>query len=245
MSSTAWCLLCSGWLLAGEAAEGSFLYQPSYCLDEVLRAPAEPYLPQPGDLFLATDGSFWMKFGHWAAGAAGPHHSGIVVACPDGRLAILHAGPFNTTSIGVFDLMEHLHAHDDVCVWIRRRRVPLTSEQSARLTAFALAQEGKPFAVVRMLGQLTPLRSRGPLRTYFVGRPHGDRPSYFCSELVVESLVAVGLIDPTTARPAATYPRDLFFDRSPNPYLDKHLRLADCWYPPARWAICPLPVTDP
>jgi len=33
-------------------------------------------------------------------------------------------------------------------------------------------------------------RSRGPLRTEFVGKVHGDRDRWFCAELVVESLVA-------------------------------------------------------
>jgi hypothetical protein len=73
------------------------------------------------------------------------------------------------------------------------------------------------------------------VRTRWVGAPHGERRSYFCSELVVEACIAAGLTDPATARPAATYPRDLFFDRSPNPYLDEHPPLGDGWEPPARW----------
>jgi hypothetical protein len=248
MTAALWVCLCAGCLLGSEEGPaGSYLYQPAYSRDDVLRPPAEPYLPQPGDLFFASDRSFWMRFGHWVCGADGPHHSGIVVARPDGGLAILHAGPFNTTKVGVFDLMEHLHAHEDdgVMVWIRRRRCPLTPEQSARLTAFAMAQDGKPFALWRMLGQLTPFRSRGALRTYFVGGPHGDRCSYFCSELVTESLVAAGLIDPACARPAATYPRDLFFDHSCNLFLNSHFHLSDCWYPPARWTSCPVGGTGP
>jgi hypothetical protein len=53
--------------------------------------------------------------------------------------------------------------------------------------------------------------------------------------MVVESLVAAGLMDATTARPAATLPRDLFFGHSGNPYLDRHLNMEAGWYPPARW----------
>lgn len=118
--------------------------------------------------------------------------------------------------------------------------MPLTPEQSACLTEFALAQEGKFFALGRLLKQVTIFRSRGPLRTEFMGKPHGaDRRSFYCSELGMEALVAAGLVDPETARPAATYPRDIFFDRSPNPYLNKHLDLSDCWYPPARFTSCP------
>ncbi len=113
--------------------------------------------------------------------------------------------------------------------------MPLTDDQSARLTAFVERQDGKPFAVWRLMAQVTPFRTRGPLRTWFVGRPNGDRNAYFCSELVVESCVAAGLMDAATARPSATYPRDLFFGHSLNLYLDEHLQL-DQWDPPARWS---------
>jgi len=238
------CLLCAGCLFApGEAPEiRSFLYRPAYCTDAVLRGPAEPYLPQPGDLFFATDESFWLRAGHRLAGAASPHHSGVVVALPDGGLGLLEAGPFHTTEVGTYDLLPELEGYArQGLVWLRRRRTPLTPEQSARLTAFAVAQEGKSFAALRLVGQLTPFRSRGPLRTRFVGKPHGDRPRYICSEMVVEALVAAGLLDAATARPAATFPRDLFFDRSPNPYLDRTLDLSAYWCPPARWLPCPAP----
>ena len=52
--------LCCG----GDAeAGGAYLYQPAYCLDEVLRAPTRPYVPQPGDimiLMLAAMGVFFF-----------------------------------------------------------------------------------------------------------------------------------------------------------------------------------------
>jgi hypothetical protein len=102
-----------------------------------------------------------------------------------------------------------------------------------------MRQEGKWFALIRLGGQLTLLRSRGPLRTYILGKPRGDRSSYFCSELVTEAAVAAGLIDRRIARPAATYPHDLFFDRSYNLYLNRNFTLADGWEPPARWASQP------
>src|SRR5439155_14510205 len=121
-------------------------------------------------------------------------------------------------------------------VWIRQRAVPLTPEQSAKLTEFAMEQDGKRFALIRLGQQLTLLRPRGPVKTCFCGKAHGpDRSSYYCAELVMEALVAAGLVDADTARPAATYPRDMFMDASLNPYLNKHLRLAPCWNPPARW----------
>jgi hypothetical protein len=127
-------------------------------------------------------------------------------------------------------------------VWVRRRACPLTPEQSARLTEFALAVDQRQFALGRLAWQLTPFRTRGPIRTAFVGKPHGlEQNSYYCSELVVEACVYAGLLDPRTARPSATYPRDLFMDRSPNLYLNKHLKLAPAWEPPARWTSWTLP----
>jgi hypothetical protein len=220
---------------------GSFLYRPAYCLDEVFRGPAEPYVPQPGDIFLATDQAGWARFGHWAAGGAGVHHSAIIFLRSDGRPALLEAGPFNSVRVEVLDPLEHMRKHMGLGdqVWIRRRCIPLSPEQSARLTAFAEAQEGKPFATWRLLGQMTLLRSRGPLRTFFMGKPHGNRNSYFCSELVMECCVTAGLVDPATARPAATYPRDLFFGKSFNLYLKMHLHLEEGWHPPARWTEMP------
>lgn len=213
-----------------------FVFQAAYCLDQVLRGPAEPYFPQPGDIVLPTDRSTFWTICHALALAGHPHHSGIVIALPDGRPAMLEAGPHDTPRCEVSELGTNLQSYElEGPVWIRRRTTPLTAEQSAHLTAFALAQDGKRFALVRLAGQLTLLRSRGPIRTRFVGGPHGDRCSYFCSELVTEACIAGGLLDPATTRPAATYPSDLFFNRSRNPYLAKNLKLAPDWDPPARW----------
>jgi hypothetical protein len=225
-------------------AGDSYLYQPAYCLDAVLRGPVELYHPQPGDIFLATDQARWARLGHWAAGGAGVHHSGIIFLCSNGQPALLEAGPFNSIQVEVMDPREHMlqHVQCGDQVWIRRRCIPLTPEQSAQLTMFAEAQEGKPFATIRLVGQLSPFRSRGPLRTWFLGKPKGDRRNYFCSELVMESCVAAGVLDAATTRPSATYPRDLFFGHSCNLYLNKHLHLEGQWYPPARWTECPMPV---
>ena len=211
--------------------------RPAYCLDDVIRGPLEAYVPQPGDIFLATDESAWLRLGHAVVGGAGVHHSGLIFARPDGSLGLIEAGPFNELVIRVLDPYQHMYNHyaKGTRVWVRRRRVPLSPEQSARLSEFAARQEGKPFALARGLSFMTPFSRRGVLRTPIVGRVHGDRPRYFCSELVVECLVAGGLMDAATARPSATLPRDLFFGRSGNPYLDRHLDMEPGWYPPARW----------
>jgi hypothetical protein len=239
------CLLlaasCPAVQVPGPPTGGSFLYQPAFCIDDLLRGPAEPYLPQPGDILLRLDGSVFWRVTHYMALAFDPNGSGIVFARPDGSLAILEAGPNDTMWVGTPDMLPHLAEYAAAGkVWIRRRRVPLTPEQSCRLTEFALAVDGKRFALPRLGVQLTPFRSRGPLRTYFMGGPHGcGRHAYFCSELVSEACVAAGLLDPTRTRPSATYPRDLFYGRSLNFFIDHHLDVNACWYPPARWTNCP------
>ncbi|HMF38794.1 MAG TPA: hypothetical protein VKF17_19320, partial [Isosphaeraceae bacterium] len=82
-------------LFAQAPVTGSYLCQPAYARDWELRAPVEPYVPQAGDIFLATDQRLWFRWGHLIAGANGVHHSGIVVALPDGELRLIEAGPFD------------------------------------------------------------------------------------------------------------------------------------------------------
>jgi hypothetical protein len=235
-------------LLAFAPAGESFVCQPASSLDDVVRFPLQSYIPQPGDIFLATDQRLWYRVGHTIAGAHGVHHSGIVIARPDGGLGLIEAGPFDSLIVEIMNQYDHMNNHVAAgdTVWVRRRRVPLTPEQSARLTAFACAQEGKPFAVIRWLGQLTPLRCRGPVSTWYRGEPEGHRPQWFCSELVTECCVAAGIMDGRLARPTATYPCDFFFGRSYNLYLNRHLdRMMEGWCPPTRWLpawlIPPLP----
>jgi hypothetical protein len=219
--------------------ELSYLYQPAFQIDYDLRQPAEPYIPQPGDIFLATGREFWAKLGHWMAGTGAPQHSGIVVARPNGRLVLLEAGPHNTLHCGSEEVISQLQSYAVMeRVWIRQRKVPLTSEQSARLTAFAQATQAKRFALLRMFAQVTPLRCRGPLLAQGFGGPHGERWSYFCSELVAEACVAAGLLDPLTTRPEAMYPRDLFFGHSNCAFIKDHLDMSQ-WHPPARWTLRP------
>lgn len=132
----------------GPAPESS-IGRPAYCLDDLIRGPMESYVPQPGDIFLATDESFWLRLGHAAVGGAGVHHSGLIFARPDGSLGLIEAGPFNELVTRVLDPYQHMYNHfaADTRVWVRRRRIPLSPEQSARLTAFACRHEGKPFAL--------------------------------------------------------------------------------------------------
>jgi hypothetical protein len=219
----------------------SYLYQPAFAIDHTLRLPARPYQPQPGDIMLATDGSLFWTLMHNAAGTSHPTHSGIFFAMPDGRMAILEGGPHDTFRCRILEAIPHLASYEaEGRVWVRPRSCPLTAEQSRRLTEFALAVDLRDFAIRRLGVQLTPFRTRGPVRTAFVGKPNGlDRDSYFCSELVCEAAVYAGLLDAKTTRPSATYPRDIFFGASLNPYINRHLKMVG-WEPPSRWTGAPV-----
>jgi hypothetical protein len=213
------------------------LWQPAYCLDFELRGPTTPYEPQVGDIvFYCYEGDLLWELGYKVALAGRPDHSGIVVKMPDGTLATLEAGPDDSLSVEVCSLAERLKFHH--CnrgrVWIRRRKHPLTEEQSCLLTKFAISERGKNFTLWRLGAQITPFRSRGPLRTFVMGKPQGPHFSYFCSEVVLEAAVYAGIMDRETTRPRATYPEDFFFDRSRNYYLDGRFSLACDWEPPAR-----------
>src|SRR5262245_51059562 len=91
----------------------SFLYQPAHIVDDVLRCPAVAYVPQPGDIMLATDpGRFWT-ITHNLAFAGEPHNSGIVVALPDGSLGVLEAGPDDCLHVEISDLLTHLKHYEE------------------------------------------------------------------------------------------------------------------------------------
>ena len=211
------------------------VYEPAYTRDPDLCGPTAGYVPQAGDIVLTVSDNPIYQLLFAIALTHEPYHAGIVVAMPCGGFGLLEAGPPDESLfVRITPLAERL-ACDTGRVFIRRRCTPLTPAQSDVLTAFALRQEGKLYACLRFLCQGTPLRCRGPIRTEFIGKCRGECSSYFCSELVMEALAAACLVDAETARPRATTPADIFFDESTNPWIDKHLKLYPCWYPPQRW----------
>src|SRR5436853_4374938 len=150
------CLLTAQSPCTAKSESGSFLYQPSYCLDKCLRGPAEPYQLQAGDVVFSTDYKLFFEIMFKLAGTGDPMHSGIVFQRPDGTMAILEAGPHDTLYVEVLDALPHLKSCEDLgSVWIRKRRTPLTEEQNRRLTEWAMAQNKHRFAVLRLGGQLT------------------------------------------------------------------------------------------
>jgi hypothetical protein len=215
-----------------------YLDRPAFALDDRCRPPQSPYCPQPGDIAFSVTRSILFRWGHTVSGAGEPSHSGYVFRRSDGTLAMMEAAPYDVALIESRDLVEHLGAyHGRGHVWVRPRCVPLTPEQDCRLTEFSAKQERKSFARLRVYRQVTPFKARGPLRTEWLGQSHGaDRRAYYCAEMAAEAFVFAGLIPADDTRPAATYPSDLFFDGSRNPYLDAHFRLSRFgWGVPSRW----------
>jgi hypothetical protein len=206
----------AGWLLPAGSEDGT--------------APREAYVPQPGDILLYSSNHLRSRFLYALAHTGQPYHAGIVVCLPDGRPAALEAAPYDYIHVYLMDLPPRLRTHDG-SIWVRRRCVPLTPEQSACLTAFALEQTGKRFALFRVILEATPLRAHGYVRSHLFGSSRIDRHRWFCSELTIAALAVAGVVDPHIIRPNTVYPRDLFRD---HPF-----DLKPCWEPPRRWMCDP------
>lgn len=215
-------------------APWGYTYAPARDLEKVARFPARRYDPQPGDVVLMSDPTPRSRLLYALALTGAPGHGGVVVRRPDGSLGLLEAG-FNESLWTRVVPLDYRLSHYPGTVWVRRRCHPLTADQDARLTAFACAADGTRYSLLGIGVQLTPLSHRGLLRTAHVGRPRGPGGPLFCSEAILEALVAAGAADPDTTRPSATYPRDLFFDRALNPYVNRHPPLAAGWDAPALW----------
>ncbi len=240
MHSLAPLLLCAI-LLPAPPQDGQpnfgHLWQPEFAVDLLRRAPSSRYEPQPGDLLLLNAGERLFRASYYLTGSGPPTHSGLVFRLPDGSLGFLEGGIGLQLAVEISPLAQRLPEYFGD-IYVRRRRQPLTKEESEKLTAFALAVHKQRITIVRFPLQVTPFRTRGPVRTEFLGKPRGiGNHTWTCSELVVEACIAVGILDADTARPAATYPRDFFFDYSRNPYLNRHLspQVAATWHTPARW----------
>jgi hypothetical protein len=218
-----------------------YLYQPAVDLHALLRLPAVKYAPQAGDILLLSDPDPLFDVLYVFARNGKPGHCAMVVTMPDGRLGMLESG-FSFTPFTRLTPLEYginLYAGH---VWVRARQTPLTPEQDRRLTEFAVMADGGEYNMKRFANQVTFFRSRNPIVTRFAGKPVGPGKKYTCVQIVIEALVYAGLTDARTARPAATYAQDLFYDRARNPYIDRHPPLAGRgWGEPQLWT--PIPGT--
>lgn len=237
LSSLVWaaCLACGE---GSPALTGGYLRRVVPGPDGAVHEQVEPYVPQAGDLVLFDDHNPVWLFLYHMAGTDMPDHSGIVVAMPDGRPVLLEAGPDDGKLCGLYvrllEAVPRLHQFEGT-IYIRRLKQPLTPEQSARLTAFAFQQEGKRYALVRMLLQGTPFRCRQGLRAKLFARTSLDRRSWICAELVVAAGTVAGLFDPKVHHANAIYPRDMLYDDVYD--------LSPTWYPAGLWMPAPQPDT--
>jgi hypothetical protein len=232
-----WWVVGAALVIAPETHPAGYLFLRPPRHPGSLQRQAVPYKPREGDLVFYDDHSRSWTALFALAGTGPPTHMGIVVKRPDGRPAVLEAGPDDTLWVRVLDLGPRLRQFRRAfrgTILVRRCKVTLNPEHSAALTRFALAQEGKRYAALRLLAQGTPLRARGPLAPLLAGT-RLDRDAWFCSELAVAAGTVAGLFDPRAVRANATYPRDLLDDRLHS--------LHSVWARVARWA--PVPGVPP
>src|SRR5262245_12536405 len=143
-----------------------------------------PYRPAEGDLIFYDDRHALWRLLFARAGSGPPLHMGIVVKRPGGELAVLEAGPADSLWVALLPVAERLrqfHRTTGGTISVRRCKVALTAPRSAALTRFAAAQDGKRYAVLRLLAQGTPFRARGPFGSALAAT-HLDRDAWICSE---------------------------------------------------------------
>jgi hypothetical protein len=206
----------------------SYLFKTDFEVNLPDNLRPERYCPRAGDLVLFDDHARWQRKLYECCGTSSPLHSGIVFSRPDGSLAILEAGPGAVFYVFIFELEDRLHSFSGTML-IRQLKTPLTPEQSQRLTEFSLAQEGKKYALGRLMLQGTPIRAQGPVRTHVFGKTVLDRERWTCSELVVAALAAAGVLDGKAFPANAMYPRDLCYDERYN--LSPYYEPPALWYP--------------
>jgi hypothetical protein len=183
----------------------------------------EPYVPREGDLIFFDDQSkLWERL-YKLGGTAPPFHVGIVVKKPDGSLGILESGPDDTLHVYILDVQRRLHSFKGV-LQIRRCLKEISAEESARLTNFAVEQEGKRYAMWRLLLQGTPLRTRGGWKSKVFGATHPNRTRWLCAEIVCTGCAIIGTFNGQVIKGTDTYPLDI---------VDDHLYDLSSVYSPA------------
>ena len=170
-------------------------------------AGEEVYVPQAGDILLFRNQNILARAAYYLTLSGSTTHVGLVVAKPDGSLSMLEAMPGDPVSMG--DLANRMVEYMGQ-VSVRRRKAPLTPEQSKRLTAFACAQVGKPF---HLLGLVVPPVSF-PFRV--LSRPVDpnclERSRWICTSLVLRTCLSAGLICPNKINPEGACASDLATD---------------------------------
>ncbi len=217
----------------GEEQAG-YYYQTYQGPDKVWHVQLVDYKPMPGDLLLFDDHNKIITFMYQMVGTGAPLHAAMIVARPDQTPAILEAGPNFIPKVFVVDPLRRMRAYPGT-VLIRRPRQPLTQEQSDNLTRFAMAQDGKDYALTRLFMQATPFRPRVGLRKICFGHTCLERKRWTCSELTATACTVIGLLDSRRFPANAMYPRDFCYD--------DRFDLSSSYAEPLLWTEHPTPAT--
>jgi hypothetical protein len=217
----------------GEEQAGYF-YKPYRDAQGVWRVELVPYKPLPGDLMLFDDHNKTITFLYELVGSGAPLHSAMIIERPDHTPAILEAGPNFIPRVYILEPLRRMKAYPGT-VMIRRPRQPLSAEQSEHLTEFAMAQEGKDYALARLFLQGTPFRCRVGLRKTWFAHTSMNRNRWTCSELTAAAGFAAGLLDRRRFPANAMYPRDFCYD--------ERFDLSSSYGEPLLWTEHPTPAS--
>jgi hypothetical protein len=216
---------------AGQEQAG-YVYKPYRDPEGVWRVKLLAYMPLPGDLVLFDDHNKTVTFLYQLVGSGAPLHSAMIIERPDRTPAILEAGPNFIPRVFVLEPLRRMKAYPGTLM-IRRPRQPLTREQSDQLTHFAMAQEGKDYALARLVLQGTPFRCRSGLRKTCFAHTCMERSRWTCSELTAAAAVAAGVLDRRRFPANAMYPRDFCYD--------ERYDLSSSYGEPLLWTEKPIP----
>jgi hypothetical protein len=144
---------------------------------------------------------------------------------------VLEAGPDDSVRVKRLDVDTRLPQFQadfkGGLIRVRRCKKVLAEAESKALTAFAAAQDGKRYAVGRLMLQATPLRDRGKEGVLAKGKTILDRDAWICSELSVAAGTVAKLFDPEVVHSTVAYPRDLVDNASYD--------LSETWHDAGVW----------
>ena len=207
-------LLCMA-IVAGFASAqdrpSSYLVEHVNLPNGSFKSRTVPYEPHAGDLLFFNDYKMHWVYLYKMVGSDGPYHAALVFRKPDGEFATVEAGPNDTLHCRVLPLLPRLQEFPGT-IHVRRVKTPLTKEREEALAAWAHEQDGKRYAICRLLLQGTVFRVRAPLRKELFGATYTDRCSYLCAELAVAGGTVAGLFDPARHKANSIYPRDIIFN---------------------------------
>ena len=199
--------------VSAEPSQKSFgyLWDQTCNAEGKVEKTSRAYTPREGDILLFDDMSpFWAKL-YSIAGTGPPFHAGIVFKKTDGSFAVLESGPDDTLHVYLLDLEPRLNNFKG-SIGVRQAKRALTKEESEILTNFAYAQEGKRYAMWRLLLQGTYFRHRGGIKEKHLAATYDDRTRWLCAEIVVSAGALVNLLDRDKVKATVTYPLDMVDD---------------------------------